>query len=265
MFLISDVAYVRNIWFSRYFWFHLALSDIRAKYRRSMLGIAWALIHPIALTSLLTFVMSNLFHTQMYSYAPFIFSGLIFWEFISSSAVQGCSSFVNAAGYIKQFSHPLIIYSLRGVIPSLVNLLFAFGGLVCWILVWKPENLGLSWFSFFISFPMVFFIAWPINTITAFVGTKFRDFSHFITIMLQAIYYVSPILFLPKIFYAANIGYLVEYNPVYHILNLFRMPLLEGKFPSSTDYLYVIVVGVLLWLIACIMVTRQEKKIIYYL
>lgn len=263
--MLSNTAYIRNIWLSRYFWFHLALSDIRAKYRRSVLGLAWALIQPLVLTCLLTFVMSNFFHAQMYHYAPFIFSGLIFWEFISSTAVQGCNTFVAASGYIKQFTHPLLIYSLRGVIPAFVNLLFAFGGLVIWILFWKPENIGISWLSLVIAFPMIFFVAWPLNTITGFIGAKFRDFSYFISILLSAIYYISPILFLPKLFYAAHIGFLIEYNPVFHILNLFRKPLLEGKFPLPEDYLYVMITSILFWIIAWTMIIRQEKKIIYYL
>jgi len=263
--LNADSTYIKSIWNSRYFWIHLALADIRTKYRRSLLGLAWALIQPLSITLLLAFIMGNFFHTTMNDYAPFIFSGLIIWEFITSSAINGCTAFVNAEGYIKQFTHPLMIYTLRNVIPCLINLFCAFGGLVLWVLLWKPANFGFSWLSFIVAFPMLFFFAWPISTITAFIGVRFRDFAQLILIMLQIVYYVSPIFFMPKLFVAAKLGFLVEYNPIYHLLNLFRLPLLEGTPPAISDYVYVLVASGVLWLIAWLLVRRHENKVIFYL
>jgi lipopolysaccharide transport system permease protein len=263
--LSANVIYLKNIWSSRYFWLHLAFADIRTKYRRSILGLAWALIQPLALTLLLAFVMGHFFHAPMNDYAPFIFSGLIFWEFITSSAVHGCSSFINAEGYIKQFNHPLLIYTLRNVIPCMINLACAFGGLVIWVLLWKPTNLNFSWLSLMISFPLIFLFAWPICTITAFIGVRFRDFAQLILIILQAVYYVSPIFFMPKLFVAAHLDFLIEYNPIYHLLNLFRMPLLEGIPPALNDYTYVLLTNFVLWLIAWFLVRRSENKVIFYL
>ncbi len=260
-----NTIYLKNIWNSRYFWTHLALADIRTKYRRSMLGLAWALIQPLTLTLLLAFIMGNFFHAPINDYAPFIFSGLIIWEFITSSAVTGCMSFINAEGYIKQFTHPLMIYTLRNVIPSMINLLCAFVGLVMWVLIWNPGNFGLSWLSLATAFPLLFFFAWPICTITAFVGVRFRDLSQLILIFLQIVYYVSPIFFMPKLFINAHLGFLIEFNPIYHLLNLFRKPLLEGNVPAAADYFYVFLAIGLLWLIVWLLVRRHENKVIFYL
>ncbi|HSW69967.1 MAG TPA: ABC transporter permease [Gammaproteobacteria bacterium] len=261
----GQTTYIRSIWKSRYFWIHLAFSDIRTKYRRSLLGLAWALIQPLSLTLLLAFIMGNFFHTPINDYAPFIFSGLIIWEFITSSAVNGCVSFINAEGYIKQFRHPLMIYTLRNVIPCMINLFCACSGLILWVLLWSPQNFGVSWLSLITAFPLLFFFAWPICTITAFIGIRFRDFSQLILIILQIIYYVSPIFFMPKLFVAAKLDFLVEYNPIYHLLNLFRMPLLEGALPSLNDYLYVLLSSTLLWLLVWFLVRRHENKVIFYL
>lgn len=260
-----NVTYLKNIWTSRYFWAHLSLADIRTKYRRSLLGLAWALIQPLSLTLLLSFIMGSFLHMPMNNYAPFIFSGLIVWEFIVSSSVNGCNAFINAEGYIKQFSHPLLIYTLRCVIPCLINLFCAFGGLLAWVLITNPSNFGLSWLSFLLSFPVLFLFTWPICTITAFIGVRFRDFAQLIIIALQIVYYASPIFFLPKLFVQAHLEYLINYNPIYHLLNLFRMPLLEGSFPALNDYAYVLITSMLLWLLAWQLIRRSENKVIFYL
>lgn len=261
---MENVTYLKQIWLVRYFWLHLAFADIRAKYRRSMLGLGWAFVQPMALTLLFTFVMGNFFKVPMGDYAPFIFSGLIFWELIVSTTINGCQTFIGAEGYIKQFTHPLLIYTLRNAIPNMINLLCAFAGLIIWVLCWKPSNFGFAWASLILSFPALFLFIWPIGAISAFIGIRFRDFSQLITIFMQAVYYVSPILFRPQMFESANMGFLLTYNPLYHLLNLFREPLLHGVWPSATDYLFVIAVSAILWLFVWQLIRRNENNIAFY-
>lgn len=259
------MTYMKNIWDTRYFWINLALSDIKTKYRRSLLGLAWAFFQPLMMTILLTFVMGHIFGSDVKNYAPFIFSGLIFWDLIVSCSVTGCSAFINAEKYIKQCTHSLMIYSLRSCIPCLVNFLYAFIGLLFWVLIWRPHNLGLAWFTLPFSFLLLFLLVWPLSTINAFVGTKFRDYSQFLIIILQALYYISPIFFLPKLFFNSNLGFLIHYNPIAHLLNLFRCPLLEGTFPSFVDYYYTLATVFVFWLLSIMMTINNEKKIIFYL
>lgn len=262
---MAHSTYLQQIWQARYFWSHLAWSDLRFKYRRSVLGLTWAVLHPIALTLLFAFVMSHLFHAAIDEYATFIYSGFIFWEFIVSSAVIGCIAFIHAEPYIKQFNHPLLIYSLRCVLAAMINLLCAFSGLIVWSLIVKPMNFGFAWTSLLVSFPLLFLFSWALATITAFIGVKFRDFSQLITLLLQALYFISPILFLPRLFAASGLGALITYNPIYYLLQLFRAPLLEGRFPATQDYLFVLITTVLLWGIAFVFVKRDEYKVIFYL
>ncbi len=259
------MTYMKNIWDTRYFWVNLALSDIRTKYRRSLLGLAWAFFQPLMMTILLTFVMGHIFGSNVKDYAPFIFSGLIFWDFIVSCSISGCSAFINAEKYIKQCTHSLMIYSLRSSIPCLVNFLYAFIGLVVWALIAHPESFGFAWLTLPFSFVLLFLFVWPLSTINAFIGTKFRDYSQFLIIILQALYYVSPIFFLPKLFFNSNLGFLINYNPIAHLLNLFRTPLLEGTFPSFQDYSFTLATVLVFWVWASIMTINNEKKIIFYL
>jgi len=258
-------AYLQSIWQARYFWLHLAFSDIRIKYRRSMLGLSWAVIHPFALTCLFSFVMGNFFKVPMHSYAPFIYSGLIFWEFFIASIQNSCVSFVTAEGYIKQFTHPLAIYTLRTIIPCYINLLCAFTGLVIWVLSWKFSNLNASWLTLILAFPLLFIFIWPLATICAFIGAKFRDFTQLILIVLQALYYVSPILFLPDMFIKAHMGFLLNLNPIYHMLDIFRKPLLEGQLPPMVDFAFMLGTCAVLWLTAWYLIKRHQKTIIFYL
>lgn len=257
--------YLRAIWCSRYFWVHLAFADLRAKYRRSYLGVFWSILQPLGLTLLLAFVMGTIFKVSISEYAPFIFSGIIVWEFIIGSSVGGCNSFINAEAYIKQHVHPVSIYPLRTVLSSFVNLMMAFLGFLIWVLLWRFENVGFSWVAIPVSFIVLFFVCWPMAIISAFIGTRYRDFNQMITLVLQMIWYVSPVFFTPKLFINAGIEWAILFNPIYHMLELLRAPMLEGLFPSLLNYAVSILFGSVMWLFAVLIIKNKEHRVIFYL
>ena len=67
--------YLEDIWKSRYFWTHLAMADLRSKWRRSFFGILWSIIQPLGLTVLLAIVFGRIFKTDIGTYAPYILFG----------------------------------------------------------------------------------------------------------------------------------------------------------------------------------------------
>jgi len=259
------LTYIGKIYTTRYFWWNLALSDLRSKFRRSVLGMSWAILQPLALTLLFTFVLGRIFAVDMADYAPYVFSGIIVWEFIVSSANIGCHALLMADGYIKQCTHPLAIYSLRIVCVALINLLLAFAGFLVWVIIVKPENIGWTWLSLLFSFPIIILVVWPLAILTSFIGTRFRDFSQLIVIGMQAVWYVSPVFFQADMFRKAKIEFLVDYNPVYHLLNLIRMPTLHGQFPDLINIIFAVGTAGILWLLASLLIAKQERQMIFYL
>lgn len=258
-------SYLKRVWKAHYFWRHLANAELRTKFRRSSLGIFWAFLNPLLLTALLCLVIGGMFKQPWREFAPYVFSGLIVWEFVVSSVIAGCFSIMNAEPYIKQFNHPMAIYALKTVIVNFTTFLIGFAGLFLWIGVEMPNHIGISIISLPISFILLCLLGWPLSMIAALINTKFRDFQQMMAIILQAIWYVSPVFLQASMFKNANLGFMVEYNPVTHILNLFRKPLLQGVFPSIADYFFVIGILIILYAIAIIKVYKEEKNIIYYI
>jgi lipopolysaccharide transport system permease protein len=259
------MEYLRDIYASRYFWLHLAGAEVRARFRRSRLGILWALLQPLLLTLLIASLFGQIFGLSVPGYALFVFSGLLVWEFLSGSVVSGCSSLLSAAPYIHQQRQPLAIYPLRNVLARLVVFLAGMAGFAGWAIIMEPKNLGLSWLSLVISLPALLLLAWPLAIIAALINTKFRDFEQFIGLVLQTVWYISPVFLEPGLFRAAKLGALLEYNPVTHVLNLVREPMLHGVFPSGVDWLYVAGTLIVLWLIAIWRIRREESRIVFYI
>src|SRR5208283_3346002 len=95
-------TYLADIWRCRYFWLSLVKMDLRTRYRRSVLGLGWSLLHPIAMTTILCIVFQRIFHVDLRDYAPRVLSGLTFWNYLVSVTILGCQCFFHGEAYIRQ-------------------------------------------------------------------------------------------------------------------------------------------------------------------
>src|SRR5882762_4854793 len=127
--------YLGSIWRCRYFWLALVKNDLRTRYRRSVLGMGWSLLHPIAMTAVLTVVFTQLFGQDPKTYAPMVLAGLACWNYIRTVTIQGCQCLFQGESYIRQYPAPLAIYPLRTTLGATIHFLLA-------LLV----VLGLMWF-----------------------------------------------------------------------------------------------------------------------
>src|SRR5947209_18252651 len=84
--------YLAEVWGSRYFWLSLVKMDLELRYRRSMLGIGWSLLHPLASTLVLCIAFHEFLGQSIQNYAPFLMVGLAWWGYVSGVAIQGCRS-----------------------------------------------------------------------------------------------------------------------------------------------------------------------------
>ena len=108
-------------------------------------------------------------------------------------------------------------------------------------------------------------IAWPLSTIMAYVGVRFRDLPSALALILQAVWFISPVYFKASMFRDGGMHALVDYNPIYHLLQIVRAPFLEGTWPSTTNILWCVGTAAVLTLVAAAMGARTEKKVIFYL
>jgi ABC-type polysaccharide/polyol phosphate export permease len=212
----------------------LGWQDIRQRYRRSVLGQFWITISIGVMVLCLALLFGRLFQAPLAQFLPFLAIGLICWNFISSTVAEGCNSFIAAEGIIKQLSVPLSVHVKRVIWRNLVvfahNLViipvvfFSLGmGLSGWALLFLPGllllTLNLLWVSMLLGL----------------VCTRFRDMPQIVQSIMQIAFYLTPIIWLPELLKNKAEFALVEYNPLYHLIELVRAPLL-GSPPTLANW-----------------------------
>ena len=225
----------------------------------------WSIIQPLGMTLLVSVVFSKMFNMDITSYAPYILSGIVVWEFVSANTTGGALSFVQADAYIKQCKHPLAIYTLRTTLTSLLVLMLASLSLFAWVAIVLPQNFGWCWVAALTLFPVVALIAWPLATLLAYVGVRFRDVPHAMGLIIQALWFVSPVYFESRFFREGGMDVLIDYNPIYHILQIIRAPLLDGQWPTLDNYLFSFGTAIVFALLAWVVGRKAERKVIFYL
>ena len=105
---------------------HLALmlgwQDIKQRYRRSKLGPFWLTISMGIMITMIGIIFGQALSAPLKEYLPFVASGIIFWNFISAGINEGSSSFIGAAGMIRQLALPLTLYPIRTLWRNIVVL-----------------------------------------------------------------------------------------------------------------------------------------------
>jgi lipopolysaccharide transport system permease protein len=108
-------------------------------------------------------------------------------------------------------------------------------------------------------------MAWPLATCLGYIGARFRDLPHALGLIMQAMWFVSPIYFEAKLFRDGGLGALVDYNPIYHLLEIVRAPLLRGEWPTVENFAMCGLTIVAFSIFAILSGRSAERKVIFYL
>jgi len=259
------ISYVREIWRLRYFWLALVHNDLRSRYRRSVIGVGWSLLHPIAMTAVLCMVFSNLFGADIRTYAPFLLAGLVIWNFVVATIQQGCHCFIMGEPYIRQYPAPLAIYPLRCALGAVIHLLL---GLAV-VLVFSWGTGGLKHPAALVSLAptlvLLFLFGWSVAVCMGTMNVMFQDTQHLVEVGVQILFYVTPIMYPPELLQQRHLGWFVAANPVALFLELVRRPILSGEFPPLETLALATALTLAMASVTAALLWKVERRIIFYL
>ncbi|MGA2031492.1 MAG: ABC transporter permease [Thermoguttaceae bacterium] len=259
------IAYLSHVWNLRFFWLALVRNDLQRRYQGSWFGMGWSLLQPIAMTAVLSTVFCNVFLMSLRDYAPFLLVGLTFWNFLASVMNQGCFSFLQGESYIRQHRAPLAIYPLRTTLGAGYH--FLIGLVVVTLFVWGVrgfDNVSALW-SILPTLVLLFVFGWSLTVCAGTLNVLFHDTQHLLDILLQILFYMTPIIYPASVLNQRNLGWAVNINPIAVMIELVRPPLLEGRLPTPETIGMSLVVTLVTFVVACLMLTWCERRLVFYL
>jgi ABC-type polysaccharide/polyol phosphate export permease len=241
----------------------LGWQDVRQRYRRSALGPFWLTISMGVMIGTIGLVFGQIFKTPLTEFLPFLAAGMILWSFFSSVIMEGCSGFISAEHIIKQLPIPLFVHIMRMIWRNILILLH---NIVIFPLVLfavgRPLNLvalvAIPGFAL-----AVVNLAW-VALLLGVLCARYRDLPQIVGSALQVAFYLTPIMWMPEHLPQRAGMFLLDFNPVYHVLAVVRAPLL-GAAPSALNWEVSIGLAVFGWLLALALYGRYKRRIAYWL
>lgn len=208
---------------SGWMWTALAMQDIRLRYRGSALGPFWLTISTLIMSVAMGGIYPHLFGTNAANYVPYLVTGLVLWQFVSTTIAEGCGTFVAMESVIHQTPMPFSVHAFRVVYRNLIVLahnaiLVPFALLLfhvpvdARILLAAPALVLLSlnavWVSLFLGI----------------VSARFRDVPPIVASFLQVVFFVTPVFWAPDALGRWKI--FADLNPLFAAVDIVRAPLL---------------------------------------
>ncbi len=217
----------------------LVLRDLKSRYKRSVLGMAWTLLNPLLQMAVYTLVFSKIMKIKVPDYPVYVLAGLLPWSMLSVATLSSTQALLGNQGLIRKVAVPQAVYPLAVVGGKMVDLVLSLVplALVCAVQGRPP---GAAWLFLPVSILLAVAFTAGLSLLAASFTVFFRDLRHLAEIGFQIWFYLTPILYPPS--FVDGIGdprirAALAANPASYLVRLFQAPIHDGRLPSHGELL----------------------------
>ena len=236
---------------------------IKTRYKRSFLGVAWTLLNPLLNMAVMTVAFSAVFQHAVAFYPVYVLTGLLWWNFFAQTTTYAMSSLVWGGGLLKRVYVPRTIFAVSSIAHGVINLFLSLGVLFTIMMITGHPFHATLWF---LPVPILLLAAFSLG-VALFVSTLavfFVDVVDIFAVVLQALFFLTPIIYPPEIF-PAKYAWFMSVNPVNHLLETFRAPILRGVLPDATNLAVALASSVCMLALGWWSFTRKADEFAYRL
>jgi ABC-2 type transport system permease protein len=252
----------------RELWLSLGWQDIKQRYRRSVLGPFWITIATGVQAAAMGVLYATLFHQDLRYYLPYVTVGLIIWNVVQASILEGSDVFIANEGLIKQLPSALSVHVYRLVWRQF---LFFAHNLVIYLVmlpvlgVWR----NLHWTSLLAipAIALVFLNSMWVSIVFGIFATRYRDIAPILSSTTLMLFVLTPVMWSTRVLDSRAGGdtrtRLIQVVPTYHYLEIVRAPLL-GEPLHLLSWAVVLAITTVGWAVAILAMKKFRSRVPYW-
>jgi ABC-type polysaccharide/polyol phosphate export permease len=239
-FFDSLAAFYRKRWLLKYF----VRRQITRSYKRSYLGLAWAILGPLIWVFFLTLIFSKVLGFKFrevegdptLNFGLFLYCGLLPFMAYSDALSKGLSVIRSNAGLVQKVVFPLEMLPFTNAVTSLADKIFSVGALVVVVFVVQHR---LHWQVLLLPMIMVLQLLFTLGLayIMAVIGTYVPDMGEVLRPVIRGTFFLTPILWPPDRL-PESLRWIEDYNPLAYLVSAYRAVILEGALPGGLATTY---------------------------
>lgn len=261
--LIPDLVRARELLFD------LVWKDVRIRYRYAALGLLWAVLEPLFMMLVLTFVISVVFQLQPGRRpdnagpafdALFILSGLLMWQFLSAALTSSARSLIDGENLVTKVNFPREVLPLAAIGSACVNLVIGAVLLsVVYAVVLGLPPPSVAWAPVLVAIELM--LAAGLGLLISTLNLAFRDVGYITNAALLFGFYATPVFYSPefvqKALAARELDWLYPIyfaNPMAGLITALRQALFYGQAPHP---------GLIAWPAVCAVILLATGLIVF--
>jgi len=226
----------REMWRFRELLYFFVWRDLKARFKQTVLGAAWAVIQPIASMLLFTFIFGKLagLGPKGVPYPIFVYAGILPWTFFSRAVTQATNSLTNEANLLSKIYFPRLFLPTSGVGVCLVDFALGFAVylllMLGYVLFGDAHLPGASVLLLPALLVLTALLALGVGYFLSSLTVAYRDVRTVLPFVMMVWMFLTPIVYTQDLILSripAGWEWLPALNPVYGLVNAFRGALLN--------------------------------------
>lgn len=239
----------------------LIMRNIKVRYKRSFLGVAWTMLNPLGMMIVMAIAFSTLFGQEL-NYRVYLLSGLLAWGFFSESSSLMINNMVWGSGLLQRIYIPRTAFAFASVGTGIVNLGLS---LVPLVLLMLFTGVPVTAAVLFTPIPalLILMFTFGVGLTLSVAAMYFADVNEMFKVLLRAWMYLTPIIYPESLLVNNGYGWLLDLNPMHYLIRAFRSPFQFGVLPTWPEFLSAFLVAAGALLIGWFVFTRYSDEFTY--
>ena len=240
--------------------FNFAISDLKIRYRNSILGIFWSLIEPLLMLGVLFFVFSTMFKFEIENFPIYLLLGIICYNFFKNGTTFALNSLTNRSSLMTQIYFPRSIPGISSGVTAAIMLILELVVLGIFMVVLEftpPITILILPLILALEFLLILGISLPLSVL----NVKFKDTEFIWMVVVHAGFFLTPIFYqfdmLPD-----NIQSILQFSPVVQIVTMAHHVVLYGVLPSINSILYAVGSTSVIMIIGYLIFRKYQSRIV---
>jgi lipopolysaccharide transport system permease protein len=254
------VAWLAEFVRFRELFFFLVWRDIKIRYKQTLLGASWAIIQPFFMMVVFSLLFGRVagIDSEGAPYPIFSYAALVPWTYFQYAVPLSGNSLIANSRLISKVYFPRAIIPASAALSGLIDAAIASVMLIALMLYFHvPFTAELLLYPVFMI-PLVLFTT-AVGMLFAALNVKYRDIKYTIPFFIQAMFFLSPVIYPPSIV-PEKYAFLLPLNPMVGILDSFRASVLPTRSVAWGDLGIATAITLLWFVIASVYFYRTERQ-----
>jgi ABC-type polysaccharide/polyol phosphate export permease len=250
---------LRELWAYRELIVFLAIRDVKVRYKQAVLGMAWAVLQPLAGALVFTLVFDRIakLPSDGIPYPVFAFVGVMVWSYFTASVQTAMSSLVGNVGLVTKVYFPRMAAPIAAMGPGLLDMGISLLILAVLMAVYGVTP-GIALLALPLCIVVLVALTFGVGLILATLNVRYRDVKGVSSLLLQLWLFASPVAYASSVIrdrWAA----LYALNPMAGLIDAFRWSLLGTPAPKPSALIGLVIL-VLILVAGLAVFAREERR-----